>query len=112
MVNPASGHAPPAVRERRLAGELRLLSNFIRVYCRAHHGTGGGALCLECARLLEYATARLARCPYDPKPKCKHCPTHCYRSAERAQMKRVMRFSGMWYVRHGRLDWLVRYFMS
>jgi hypothetical protein len=112
VVDRAGAKASLTVRERRMAGELRLLQSFIRVYCHAHHGTKQAALCPECASLLDYAAARLAHCPYDPKPKCKHCPTHCYRSAERVQMKRVMRYSGMWYVRHGRLDWLVRYFMS
>lgn len=101
-----------AARDLRLARERRILDNFIGVYCRAHHGTLRGELCRECAGLLRYAVGRLARCPYDPKPKCKHCPTHCYNAGNRARIREVMRFAGMWYVRRGRLDWLVRYFMT
>ena len=29
----------------------------------------------------------------------------------RAKIKEVMRFSGIYFVKRGRLDWLVRYFM-
>jgi hypothetical protein len=99
-------------REQRLARELGVLRRFLQVYCRARHGSRPGVLCEGCAELLAYAAQRLERCPYDPKPKCKHCPTHCYRAAERAQIKAVMRFSGMYFVRRGRLDWLLRYFLG
>jgi hypothetical protein len=102
----------PAVHAARILRELTILRRFIRVYCHVHHGTRGEALCSDCAGLLTYATQRLERCPHDPKPKCKHCSTHCYSAEQRARIKQVMRFSGMWYVKRGRLDWLVRYFMA
>ena len=101
---------------RRIERELAVLRNFISTYCRAHHRVSGrqdsARLCESCVALLSYAETRLRRCPYDPKPKCKHCPAHCYRARERAQIRKVMRFSGMFYVRRGRLDWLLRYFLS
>ena len=75
---------PGAARARRIARELAVLRSFIAVYCRAHHRAlprvNGARLCESCAALLAYAENRLRRCPYDPKPKCKHCPTHCYRA--------------------------------
>jgi hypothetical protein len=104
----------PATAQRRglsLARELRVLNSFIGVYCCAQHGAQPSGLCPECAGLLDYAAGRLKRCPYDPKPKCKRCPTHCYAPAQRERMRQVMRFSGMWYIKRGRLDWLVRYFL-
>jgi len=92
--------------------ELRVLQRFVEVYCRKHHGTNGNAPCAECLNLLEYARGRLERCPYDPKPKCKDCSTHCYKPEYRQKIRDVMRFSGIYFVKRGRLDWLVRYFMT
>ena len=38
---------------------------------------------------------RVDRCPYRAdKPTCARCPTHCYRAAERAQVRAVMRYAG------------------
>ena len=59
------------------------------------NGAGGRELCPECRELLDYALARLGRCPYgEAKPVCRHCPTHCYSPAMREGIRRVMRFSG------------------
>ena len=90
--------------------EYEVLQKFIEVYCRAHHGGNGGIFCRECSDLLSYAEKRLEKCPYDPKPKCKDCQTHCYRQEYRKKIKEVMRFSGMHFVKRGRVDWLIRYF--
>jgi hypothetical protein len=98
-------------RRMKTGREEKVLYRFISVFCRAHHGTDGKVLCEQCRDLLAYALNRLHRCPYDPKPKCKACPTHCYNPEYRARIKKVMRFSGMYFIKRGRLDWLVRYFM-
>ncbi|HPM75723.1 MAG TPA: nitrous oxide-stimulated promoter family protein [bacterium] len=95
---------------KKKAREERVLRRFIEVYCRAHHHPGKGMLCPECDDLLQYSLGRLEKCPYDPKPKCKDCPTHCYRPDSREQIKKVMRFSGTFFVKRGRLDWLILYF--
>ncbi len=92
--------------------ERRVLRRFIEVYCHAHHATRRAALCDGCRELLEYALSRLERCPYDPKPKCKNCPTHCYKPAMRTRIRTVMKFSGIYHVKRGRIDWLVRYFLT
>ena len=107
-----SGGVPSSRTAEKIARELAVVEAFIGVCCRAHHSSAPSELCGECSALLAYATARLRHCPYDPKPACKRCPTHCYRMAERARMKAVMRFSGMHFVKRGRLDWLVKYFLS
>ena len=72
-----------------------MLKRFIRIYCREHHSPAKGDLCLDCSHLLSYAEERLEKCPYDPKPKCKDCATHCYKPEYRDRIKEVMRFSGM-----------------
>jgi hypothetical protein len=87
--------------------ETELLRQFIEIFCREkHHQT---TLCAECSELLAYATKKRDLCPYKPKPKCKHCQTHCYAPAYRAKIKEVMKFSGMYLVKRGRLDLVVGY---
>lgn len=95
-----------------LAQGQKILSAFIGVYCRKHHAGTKDILCEDCKGLLNYALERLSKCPYDPKPKCKVCPTHCYKPEYRRKIKEVMRFSGMYYIKRGRVDWLIRYFLS
>lgn len=90
----------------------KVLEAFIQVYCCKKHGSKKGDLCDECNDLYEYACGRVKRCPYDPKPKCKQCPTHCYKPEYRTKIKEVMRFSGMYFVKRGRIDWLIFYFFS
>ena len=92
--------------------QLQMLTRFIEVFCRKTHRTDGKQLCDQCGELLAYAADRLARCPMDPKPKCKDCTVHCYDESHRARIKEVMKFSGMHFVRRGRLDWLVKYFLG
>ena len=88
------------------------LDTFIDVYCTGNHGTVRGDLCEECDELQRYAHDRLAKCPYDPKPKCKDCTTHCYKPENRDRIKEVMRYSGMHFVKRGRIDWLIKYFFG
>ncbi len=89
---------------------FEILERFIAVYCSAHHGTNKKNLCRDCNELLGYARIRFEKCPYDPKPKCKDCKTHCYKPKYREKIKSVMRFSGMNFVKRGRIDWLIKYF--
>jgi hypothetical protein len=98
--------------DRTLKGELEILTRFIQVYCNGNHGTKRKQLCPECSGLLAYATGRLEHCPYDPKPACKACPTHCYKPEMRKKIKEVMRYSGIHFVKRGRVDWLIKYFMQ
>ena len=90
--------------------DITILRKFTEVYCQAHHGAKIG-LCDECTELVEYGRKRLEKCPYEPKPKCKKCPTHCYESDKRAKVKEIMKFSGIYFVKRGRIDWLIKYFM-
>jgi hypothetical protein len=92
--------------------QQRLLRRFVQVFCTHHHETPSGELCEQCDDLLGYAAARLAACPMDPKPKCRDCPVHCYRPDYRRRIREVMKFSGMHFVRRGRVDWLVKYFLA
>jgi hypothetical protein len=107
MTEPVSDQQPLS---RQKEAEFKVLRRFVEVYCRKHHGAARGEMCADCAELLAYGLARLVKCPYDPKPSCKNCPVHCYRPDMRRRMREVMRFSGRYMIKHGRLDWVVRYF--
>lgn len=90
--------------------DREILRKFIEVYCAGNHGSPEGALCAECNDLFSYASDRLKRCPYDPKPKCKDCTTHCYKPEYREKIRQVMKYSGLHFVKRGRIDWLIKYF--
>ncbi len=121
----------PRIFERlndKKARDLRVLGDFISIFCRENHraeakgpfpikddrlrqSLGGKdlVLCQDCRKLLEHGIAKLLLCPYDPKPMCKKCETHCYAPGYREKMRQVMRFSGKYMIKHGRLDLIVHY---
>ena len=66
-------------------------------------------LCQDCTKLLNHGTAKLLLCPYDPKPMCKKCETHSYAPGYREKIRQVMKFSGWYLMKHGRLDLMVHY---
>jgi hypothetical protein len=108
--------------------DIKVLSRFIAIYCREHHrtevrdtfpiknerlrsslGHKDLILCKDCNKLLSHGIAKLLLCPYDPKPTCKKCQTHCYAPGYRERIREVMRFSGLYLVKRGRLDLMVHY---
>ena len=108
--------------------DIRVLVNFISIFCRENHRTamkeafpirnerlrpilGGNdlLLCQDCSKLLNHGIAKLLLCPYDPKPMCKKCETHCYAPDYREAIREVMRFSGLYLVKRGRLDLMIHY---
>jgi hypothetical protein len=105
--------AKAADNKAKAGRDLAVITRFIQVFCRERHAAAAKAddgLCPDCRDLLDYATERLARCPMNPKPKCKDCPVHCYKPEYRRRIKEVMRFSGIYFVKRGRVDWLIKYF--
>jgi len=77
----------------KIEREKQTVGLMIHIYCR--RSEGNSELCQTCQNLLDYAFARLDRCPYgEAKPACKKCPTHCYKPAMRDFIRKVMRFSG------------------
>ena len=109
--------------------EIRVLANFVSIFCREkHRGETKNTfsvtdarlhhifqdnklvLCRDCQRLLSHGIAKLLLCPYDPKPMCKKCETHCYAPGYREKIREVMKFSGLYLVKHGRLDLMIHYY--
>ncbi|WP_305043882.1 nitrous oxide-stimulated promoter family protein [Geoalkalibacter sp.] len=116
-----------ATLDAKEAKDLRVLVQFTAVYCRVHHAEpraplSVGAewrgsidlsrfeLCDSCREFLDYAIERRLRCPLDPKPICKHCRIHCYRPGHREKVREIMRFSGKYLLKRGRLDLLWHYY--
>lgn len=68
----------------------------VEIYCRENdHVCREHESCESCSDLLRYAHERLDRCVFgDGKPVCALCPVHCYQSARRDEITRVMRYSG------------------
>ena len=102
-------------RDKRIKKDEKVLRKFIEVYCKNNHLKKGvkeykDGYCKECYDLLQYSLARLHNCPLDPKPQCKHCKVHCYKPEKRQKIKEVMRYSGIYFVKHGRFDWVFHYF--
>jgi hypothetical protein len=109
--------------DRRLRSDLKILAKFIDVYCRHRHAdaektpvalkvcdveqlAGPISICGECHKLLTHAFVKRMNCPMEPKPACKHCPSHCYHPTYRQQIREVMKFSGRKLVLSGRLGYL------
>jgi hypothetical protein len=91
---PTAATSPPA-KPRNIILDAKTVAAMVRIYCRDVHRQPAGHLCDPCAALLTYADVRLERCPFGPrKTTCRECPIHCYRPAERAAMKGVMRHAG------------------
>lgn len=78
---------------RRLEREYRTIECMVDIWCTAHHEPP--ASCAECREFLDYAHARLAKCPYgEDKPTCAKCPVHCYKKRQREQAREIMRYAG------------------
>ena len=112
----------------RAKRDIEVLAEFVGIYCERNPPAAENyavtyalslhdalrdtrvALCDDCARLLRYAASMRVICPYDPKPSCKKCTTHCYRPEHREKIREVMRYSGMRLITRGKLGLIRKYF--
>ena len=121
--------ASPSVQRltRKELKDLKVLLQFTAVYCRAKHAEGRAVItadeaglhglplhkypvCEECREFLLYAFDRRLHCPLEERPVCKHCTVHCYKPGHREKVREIMRFSGQYLIKRGRLDLLWHYF--
>jgi hypothetical protein len=99
--------------------DLKVLAQFIDIYCDNNHKSSrkkevsvyetNVSLCQDCKELLDYASIRREVCPLDPKPTCKNCHIHCYKPELREKIRKVMRFSGIYLIKRGRIDLILHY---
>ena len=67
--------------------EIQIITEMIDLYARNHH--------INCDTLKQYAIQRTTLCPFmENKTFCSACKVHCYSAAYRAEIKKVMRYSG------------------
>ena len=107
--------------------DIRTLMKFVGIYCLENHngektpfsfklfdvkeiGKEEIFVCADCSRLLTYGLAMRLKCPHDPKPMCKKCDNQCYHGEYKSKIREVMKFSGMYMIKHGRVDLLYHYF--
>jgi len=107
--------------------DIRTLMKFVGIYCRENHdgtkspfifklfdikeiGNKEIPLCSDCTRLLTYGLTMRLKCPHDPKPMCKKCETQCYKGEYKEKIREIMKFSGIYMIKHGRVDMLYHYF--
>ena len=107
--------------------DIGVLMKFVAVYCRENHPGEKDPfsfklfdikevkkeeipLCRNCTRLLAYGLTMRMKCPHDPKPMCKNCETQCYRGEYKEKIREIMKFSGIYMIKHGRVDLLYHYF--
>lgn len=75
--------------------EITTLEKMMLIHCRDIHRPARAGLCPECRKLLDYARQRTEKCVFgDNKPVCSQCPVHCYRPANREDIRKIMRYSG------------------
>ena len=116
--------------DKKKSKDLKVLAGFVNIYCRENHkqaarsfysppdqrvrevvGDEELVLCPDCQKLFSHGMIKLLMCTQDPKPMCKKCKVHCYSPAYREQMREVMRFSGMYLMKHGRVDLIAHYYL-
>jgi hypothetical protein len=113
--------------ESKVQRDIETVSQFIRIYCEHNHQHQAKAqvkasgkiknylndssirLCRDCRKLLLYSASKRIICPYDPKPSCRRCSTHCYTDGFRDAIREVMRFSGLFLIKKGKLGLIKKY---
>ena len=114
---------------RKEARDPKVLGGFIAIFCRENHKAAGKTtfpvkdegirlalgckvilLCPDCTKLLQHGIAKRLACPHNPKPMCKNCKMQCYASSYREEIRKVMRFSGLYLIKQGRVDLIIHYF--
>ena len=117
-----------ASEAKKIKRDVKILGSFIQTFCANNHldnhkssvyakGMAGEflsdvsiKLCSDCTKLLLHGVGKRIVCPCDPKPRCKKCPIYCYHDEYRKKIKEVMRFSGAYLIKRGRLDLTFKYF--
>lgn len=112
---------------KREKKDIHVLIRFVGIFCQQNHSdrrrerfsppfdevapllNKNVILCRSCSDLLAYGIRKRFRCPHDPKPMCKKCETQCYSRAYKEGIRQVMKFSGPYLIKRGRLDLLYHY---
>ena len=114
--------------DKKIFKDIDIVAQFIKIYCDNNHhevkktlvkakGQVGAYindlemnLCESCRKLLLYSSSMRINCPFNPKPACKKCETHCYKGHYRDEIRKVMKFSGIYSIKKGKLGLIKKYF--
>lgn len=92
MNQPADGRN--GITPKIIVREKLMVDAMVTIYCHDHHGTTG-SLCEACAKLKDYAKARLDNCHYqEKKPVCGKCGLRCYNANFRATGEHMFTYAG------------------
>lgn len=90
--------------QKKIDFEKATVSKMVGIYCRGNNHAGradvgpctdGSGLCPDCRELLDYALARVDRCPHmATKTFCSACETHCYSPQMRERIRQAMAYAG------------------
>ncbi|WP_368670548.1 nitrous oxide-stimulated promoter family protein [Prevotella sp. E2-28] len=95
----------------RIEREKQTVQRMIELYCRHHLKVE--TMPEEYQHLAEFACRRLDHCKYgENKTACKNCPTHCYASKEREQIREIMRWAGPRMILYSPKDAIVHTFYN
>ncbi len=99
MANQLSPKRLEQLKDPYIANEVKTIKIMTDIYCHGHaHGHSQSedlALCEKCQDFLDYATKRLACCPYGAKkPVCKKCKIHCFQKDYKSKAKEIMSYAG------------------
>lgn len=115
------------VLSRKEKRDIGILMRFIHIFCSKKHREDSKnpfcspfeevallidreiQLCESCSELLTYGIRKRFRCSHNPKPMCKKCETQCFNQNYKEKVREVMRFSGPYLIKRGRLDLLYHY---
>lgn len=108
--------------------DIEVLVNFTSIFCEKNHYKNNKRflklngflgdylnkynlnLCKDCQNTLLHGVSKRILCPYNPKLACKKCPTMCYRNGYREKMKQIMKFSGLYFIKKGKFNYIFKYF--
>lgn len=82
------------LRERELKKDELTLVAMAGIYCHGHRHISENGLCKECSEAITYALERTKRCPHEHKGTCDTCTIQCYKPAMRAEIRKIMAYSG------------------
>ena len=95
----------------RIEREKQTVQRMIELYC--HHHLKVETMPEEYQHLAEFACRCLDHCKYgENKTACKNCPTHCYASKEREQIREIMRWAGPRMILYSPKDAIVHTFYN
>ena len=80
---------------KKVDRSVKAFNIMVEIYCKNHHRCDDG-VCEICSDLISHTLCNYKKCRFLPnKQPCSLCPANCYKPEMRAQIRKVMRYSGL-----------------